>query len=444
MTQSQGILWPGISSVVFVKWRVCESHTARMLRLNLTTTPHWQVIILISGLIFLSKGFAPGTPGATLLTSLIALIVVTSTLAFVVFVGFEVFRSIKYAKLHEHTRRAEAARIERTMIQKSRRSRQLRIAAAAGKDEGSESQSIGFGKRMVSSRAHVVVSGPLTHRPLHLHFAMVLLLGPSRLSSFFVLLAQSIFVARKASVIGAAIAPPRKRSVGAVVTAGDPSPSGRSGAGMSHRENRTALMALQAAARQSMSERRAESESTDETTRSDSEAVAGIGPAVRVPDRASTTTQTRSEESRPGGGTVAELRSPAPSRRLPAQGHSGLKLRSLFKRAPRSAASNPKRPSSSRPNLKDSEVSTLNPAIHLGLLPLAAPSGLTIGTPEPPVAAIFIPTQSPRQCSVDVHTPSRGTGIPARGLPQALAVTRMKLRKTALWTDPDVLVARQR
>ena len=90
-----------------------------------------QVLILMAGMVFLSKGFSPGSVGASLLTLLVAAIVVFATVAFVAFVGFEVFRSIKYAKLHEHTRRAEADRVERTMINATHRNRWLRAAAVA-------------------------------------------------------------------------------------------------------------------------------------------------------------------------------------------------------------------------------------------------------------------------------------------------------------------------
>ena len=95
-----------------------------------------QVMILMSGMVFLSKGFSPGSAEATALTAFVSSIVVVSTASFVAFVAFEVFRSIKYAKLHEHTRRAEADRIEKSMLQATRRNRLLRAAATARAADG--------------------------------------------------------------------------------------------------------------------------------------------------------------------------------------------------------------------------------------------------------------------------------------------------------------------
>jgi hypothetical protein len=92
-----------------------------------------QVLILMSGMVFISRGFPPGSPGYDTLTAFVATVVITSTAAFVAFVAFEVFRSIKFAKLHEQSRAAEIERMERELLAKQRASRtwtKLKVSSA--------------------------------------------------------------------------------------------------------------------------------------------------------------------------------------------------------------------------------------------------------------------------------------------------------------------------
>ena len=44
----------------------------------------------MSGMVFVSKGFPPGSPGYKTLTSFVAMVVIVSTSSFVIFVAFEV------------------------------------------------------------------------------------------------------------------------------------------------------------------------------------------------------------------------------------------------------------------------------------------------------------------------------------------------------------------
>ena len=93
--------------------------------------PHYlccQVMILMSGMVFLSKGFAVGSSPYNALTALVSTIVIVSMLLFLSFVAFEVFRSIKYAKLHEKARVAEAERIEKELVMATRKKRMLALA----------------------------------------------------------------------------------------------------------------------------------------------------------------------------------------------------------------------------------------------------------------------------------------------------------------------------
>ncbi len=74
-----------------------------------------QVIILISGMVFVSQGFAIGSDGYSAVTACVATVIVVSTSSFVVFVAFEVYRAVKFAALHERTRELELQRIEQSI-----------------------------------------------------------------------------------------------------------------------------------------------------------------------------------------------------------------------------------------------------------------------------------------------------------------------------------------
>ena len=82
----------------------------------------------MSGMVFLSKGFGENTVGYNALTAIVSAIVIVSMIVFMSFVVFEVYRSIKYAKLHERARAAEAERVERGLLQATRKKRMLALA----------------------------------------------------------------------------------------------------------------------------------------------------------------------------------------------------------------------------------------------------------------------------------------------------------------------------
>ena len=87
-----------------------------------------QVLILMSGMVFLSKGFADGSSGYNALTVIVSGVVIVSMIIFIAFVIFEIGRSIQYSKLHEKARAAEADRVEKEMLQATRKKRMLALA----------------------------------------------------------------------------------------------------------------------------------------------------------------------------------------------------------------------------------------------------------------------------------------------------------------------------
>ncbi len=95
----------------------------------------------MSGMVFLSKGFGSGSPAYNLLTGLVSTIVIVSMCLFIGFVIFEISRSIKYAKMHERARVAEADRIEREIMQQARAKRLLTLAKLERMRSGQEEES---------------------------------------------------------------------------------------------------------------------------------------------------------------------------------------------------------------------------------------------------------------------------------------------------------------
>lgn len=61
-----------------------------------------SVVILMTGLVFMSRGFSSGSVGYNAMTAVVAVLVVVSVVAFVAFVGFEVYRSIVYVSPYYH------------------------------------------------------------------------------------------------------------------------------------------------------------------------------------------------------------------------------------------------------------------------------------------------------------------------------------------------------
>jgi hypothetical protein len=54
----------------------------------------------MAGMVFMSKGFPPGSSGYQFLTFVVAFVVVVATVTFLSFVGFEVFRSLRCVVVH--------------------------------------------------------------------------------------------------------------------------------------------------------------------------------------------------------------------------------------------------------------------------------------------------------------------------------------------------------
>ena len=82
----------------------------------------------MSGMVFLSKGFGVGSTQYNMLTGLVSAIVIVSMVVFITFVLFEVARSVKYAKVHETARLAEADRLEQEMLAAARKKRMVTLA----------------------------------------------------------------------------------------------------------------------------------------------------------------------------------------------------------------------------------------------------------------------------------------------------------------------------
>ena len=71
----------------------------------------------MAGMVFVSNGFNSGSPGYTLVTWGVAFLIVGSAAMFVTLVTIEVYRSIRYHKLHIAARDAEVERAEQAIRQ---------------------------------------------------------------------------------------------------------------------------------------------------------------------------------------------------------------------------------------------------------------------------------------------------------------------------------------
>jgi hypothetical protein len=78
-----------------------------------------SILILLSGMVFTSRGFAPESVGFVILTAVVAVVVIMSTVTFMTMVGVEVFRSFKNARLYEVARQVEIDAIEKRLRDKS-------------------------------------------------------------------------------------------------------------------------------------------------------------------------------------------------------------------------------------------------------------------------------------------------------------------------------------
>ena len=70
-----------------------------------------SVIILTAGMIFTSKGFGPGSTGYNLSVAVTATgsAIIVSTSVFLALLVFEVYRSVKYAAIHDVARQVRGA-----------------------------------------------------------------------------------------------------------------------------------------------------------------------------------------------------------------------------------------------------------------------------------------------------------------------------------------------
>jgi hypothetical protein len=71
-----------------------------------------SVMVLMTGMFFASHGFPVGSVGYLLLNIVAAAFIVGSTLVFLLLLGFEVYRSIKFAAVHEVARQVEEEAVE--------------------------------------------------------------------------------------------------------------------------------------------------------------------------------------------------------------------------------------------------------------------------------------------------------------------------------------------
>jgi hypothetical protein len=105
-------------------------------------------LLLMAGMVFSADGFAPGSTGYTILTALVTTVIVGSTVAFTSMLVFEVYRSVKFARLHALARRVEEEALEE-VLRGARRKRRAPSTAGTSADAGGP----GAPHRRVSRRA---------------------------------------------------------------------------------------------------------------------------------------------------------------------------------------------------------------------------------------------------------------------------------------------------
>jgi hypothetical protein len=89
-------------------------------------------LILLSGMVFYSRGFAKGSVGYVLLTVVVAVLIVSCSVTFATLVVAEVYRSFRDAAQHEALRQLEVERNEHAMLQKQSTARQRGGKAGGG------------------------------------------------------------------------------------------------------------------------------------------------------------------------------------------------------------------------------------------------------------------------------------------------------------------------
>jgi hypothetical protein len=75
------------------------------------------LLILLSGMVFKSRGFPDGSLGYHVLTALVASIILFATVSFVVLLAVELYKSFRDSELHLALRTAEAASVEASLRQ---------------------------------------------------------------------------------------------------------------------------------------------------------------------------------------------------------------------------------------------------------------------------------------------------------------------------------------
>lgn len=107
-----------------------------------------SVMVLMTGMLFASHGFPVGSVGYLLLNIVAAAFIVGSTLVFLLLLGFEVYRSIKFAAVHEVARQVEEEAVEAAMLERARGPRSARGEALVPKQRRRSSLAARFMGRL--------------------------------------------------------------------------------------------------------------------------------------------------------------------------------------------------------------------------------------------------------------------------------------------------------
>jgi hypothetical protein len=120
-------------------------------------------LVLMAGMVFSADGFPRGSTGYNLLTACVAGIIICSTAGFSLLLGFEVYRSVKFAEAHVLARRVEEEAIEEAVVGRRRRRRPSGTSDAGGGTGARRRSSISAALRRNSSlarRLSVALGGP--------------------------------------------------------------------------------------------------------------------------------------------------------------------------------------------------------------------------------------------------------------------------------------------
>ena len=88
------------------------------------------VMIMMTGMVFSSNGLSPGSTLYNAVAAAAAVIIVSSVSIFACLMSFEVYRSLKFAKLNDIARRVEVDRMEQSLAASTRGLKTLSRQAA--------------------------------------------------------------------------------------------------------------------------------------------------------------------------------------------------------------------------------------------------------------------------------------------------------------------------